>query len=83
MIDYDFTKTASKEFFKTPKAVQQRIIKKLEFYLAQPDPLSFADKLITSQPTYRFRIGDYRVIFDWEKTGIIILRVGHRREVYR
>ncbi len=83
MIGYDFTKAASREFFKIPKAVQRRIIKKLEFYLAQPNPLSFADKLTISQPTYRYRIGEYRVIFDWEGTGILILRVGHRREIYR
>jgi len=33
--------------------------------------------------TYRFRIGDYRVIFDIEDDQIIVLRIGHRREVYR
>ena len=29
---------------------------------------------------YRFRIGDYRVIFDIEGSDIVILRVGHRRD---
>ncbi|MDH4220892.1 MAG: type II toxin-antitoxin system RelE/ParE family toxin [Candidatus Aminicenantes bacterium] len=32
---------------------------------------------------YRFRIGDYRVIFDIEGNEIGVLRVGHRREIYR
>jgi mRNA interferase RelE/StbE len=33
--------------------------------------------------TYRFRIGDYRIIFDIEDEEIVILRVGHRKEIYR
>ncbi len=33
---------------------------------------------------YRLRIGNYRVLFDvnWETKEILILKVGHRREVY-
>ncbi len=33
--------------------------------------------------TYKFRIGDYRIIFDIEDKDIVILRVGHRREIYK
>ncbi|MCK4791223.1 MAG: type II toxin-antitoxin system RelE/ParE family toxin [Desulfobacteraceae bacterium] len=33
--------------------------------------------------TYRFRIGDYRVIFDIEGEEIVVLRVGHRKDIYR
>ncbi len=48
------------------------------------DPLSYAVKLKDSRlGTYRFRIGDYRVIFDIEDDEIVILRVGHRRDIYR
>ncbi|HUD81721.1 MAG TPA: type II toxin-antitoxin system RelE/ParE family toxin [Patescibacteria group bacterium] len=32
---------------------------------------------------YRFRVGDYRVVFDLNKNKIIILMIEHRREVYR
>ncbi|MBU2503873.1 MAG: type II toxin-antitoxin system RelE/ParE family toxin [Nanoarchaeota archaeon] len=31
----------------------------------------------------RFRIGNYRVIFDIKEDQIIILRVGHRGRIYR
>ena len=33
---------------------------------------------------YRLRVGNYRVLFDvnWETREILILKVGHRREVY-
>ena len=33
--------------------------------------------------TYRFRVGDYRVIFDVKGSEIVIIRVGHRREIYK
>ncbi|MDZ4853875.1 MAG: type II toxin-antitoxin system RelE/ParE family toxin [Nitrospirota bacterium] len=33
--------------------------------------------------SYRFRIGDYRVVFDIEGDEIVVLRVGHRRDIYR
>jgi mRNA-degrading endonuclease RelE of RelBE toxin-antitoxin system len=32
--------------------------------------------------SYRFRIGDYRVIFDLEKEDMVILRIGNRLEIY-
>jgi mRNA interferase RelE/StbE len=32
---------------------------------------------------YRFRVGDYRVIFDMEGEEIVVLRVGHRSHIYR
>jgi mRNA interferase RelE/StbE len=48
------------------------------------EPLRYAEKLSDLVlGTYRFRIGDYRVIFDLEGNEIVVLRVGHRREIYR
>ncbi len=33
--------------------------------------------------TFRYRIGDYRVIFDILGSDLVILRVGHRSTIYR
>ncbi|MBU0571075.1 MAG: type II toxin-antitoxin system RelE/ParE family toxin [Candidatus Omnitrophica bacterium] len=84
MIGYDFTRQAARTFLKLPKSVQRKILLKIEHYLRQPNPLIFA-KRITGSPdaSYRFQVGDYRVIFDWESNGILITKAGHRREVYR
>jgi mRNA interferase RelE/StbE len=50
----------------------------------QRDPLRYAERLTQSKlGTHRFRIGDYRVVFDLEEDEIIVLRVGHRREIYK
>lgn len=32
---------------------------------------------------YRLRVGDYRVIYALSKDGILVLRIGHRKNVYR
>ncbi|NCS90056.1 MAG: hypothetical protein COZ25_02665 [Ignavibacteria bacterium CG_4_10_14_3_um_filter_37_18] len=33
--------------------------------------------------TFRFRIGDYRAIVDIEENKIIVLKVGHRKDIYK
>ncbi len=69
------------------KENQKRIAKKLKFYISSDNPLNYAKKLEDSRlGTYRFRIGDYRVIFDIDKQGniiiLLILRIKHRKNVY-
>lgn len=32
---------------------------------------------------YRMRVGDYRIIYIRTDEGYLVLRIGHRREVYR
>ncbi len=84
MYDYVFKNQALKDLSKLPKDVQKKIIKKLDYFVSYPDPLSFAERLVNFEVgQYRFRIGDYRVIFDVKSEKIIILTLGHRREVYK
>ncbi len=84
MIAYDFTPQAERMFLRLPKDIQRRIILKIEHYLKQPNPLIFAKRIAGSvAASYRFQVGDYRVIFDWENNCILITKVGHRKEVYR
>jgi len=79
-----FSKSAFVQLSKFEKAMQARIINKLEFYGLQSNPLEFAEKLSGSQfGDYRFRIGEFRVLFDINKEIITILKIGHRREVYK
>ena len=84
MIPYAFTKHAEAEFLKLPAEIQRRILHKVEQFLHAPDPLAFATRLTgTSRPWFRYRISDYRVIFEWEGASLLILKVGHRRDIYR
>jgi len=86
MWKYIFNWKSIKDFEKLNKITQERIIKKLDFYVSQENPLIFARKLIDSKlGEYRFRIWDYRVIFDVDENWkiIIIAVIGHRKEIYK
>lgn len=64
--------------------IRERILKKLQFYSLQENPLTFAEKLKDQRfGEYRFRIGDYRILFDVKKNILLILKVGHRKEIYK
>ena len=40
-------------------------------------------KLTNFEPAYRFRIGNYRVLFDVEDDVVIIARIKHRKDAYQ
>jgi mRNA interferase RelE/StbE len=80
--DLVYTRRAVKDIQKIDSEIKERIGKTLLRY--KDNPLIYAEKLTDSQlGTYRFRIGDYRVIFDIEGNEIVVLRVGNRREIYK
>jgi mRNA interferase RelE/StbE len=40
-------------------------------------------KAMVGTPTVRFRVGDYRIIFDETASHIRVLVIGNRRDIYR
>ena len=77
-----YTYRADKDIKRLDKPIKSRIGKALIRY--KEDPFKYAESLSDSTlGTYRFRVGDYRIIFDIEDTNIVILRVGHRKEIYK
>jgi len=77
-----YTRKAEKDIKKFDSSIKSRIGNAL--LKLQDNPLLYSEKL--SDPalgTYKFRIGDYRVIFDIEGNDVVILRIGHRREIYK
>jgi len=79
-----YKKPAVKDVQKLTPQVKKRLKSKLEWFISQADPLSFAEHL-TKPPDaqYRFRVGVYRILFDVEGNNLVILRIQHRREVYQ
>jgi mRNA interferase RelE/StbE len=52
--------------------------------MSSPNPLNFAEHLTDFElGEYRFRIGDHRVTFDVENDIIKILKIAHRKDIYR
>lgn len=67
---------------KIPRNFQVTIRKAIEQRLLS-DPLSYGQPLRRVLQGYRkMRVGDYRVIYKVEKEEIVILKIGHRKEVY-
>ncbi|HDM76723.1 MAG TPA: type II toxin-antitoxin system RelE/ParE family toxin [Deltaproteobacteria bacterium] len=77
-----YTRRAVKDINSLEDNVKKLIGKALARY--SQDPFRHAQKLTDDRlGSYRFRIGDYRVIFDIEGDEIVVLRVGHRKDIYK
>lgn len=77
-----FTQKALKDLENIDKETQNRIATKLKEY--SKEPLRYARRLINPKiGTYRFRVGDYRVVFDIDHENMVILRIGHRKSIYK
>ena len=65
-----------------------RITRKVVWFCQQTNPLRHAEPLTGAyKGIFRFRVSDYRVLFKTDSQGqvmiLMVLRVKHRREVYR
>ncbi|MBU2573272.1 MAG: type II toxin-antitoxin system RelE/ParE family toxin [Elusimicrobia bacterium] len=65
-----------------PQNIKDRIRKAIEDRLI-PDPVRFGEPLRRSLSGLRkLRVGDYRVIYRIQGRAVVILKIGHRKEVY-
>jgi mRNA interferase RelE/StbE len=76
-------KLAERELRTLPKADLRRVTDRIRG-LAQ-DPRPPGHEKLSGQEHYRIRQGDYRVVYaiDYDHRVITIVKIGHRREVYR
>jgi len=78
-----YKKPAVREIQKLPESVRKRLKLKLEWFANQNDPREFSKPLTKpADAQYRFRVGNYRILFDIEDQKIIILYIQHRRDVW-
>jgi mRNA interferase RelE/StbE len=77
-------KTAENDLKRLPTTTFQRIIPQIRTLAQTPRP-SGCRKLSGSKNDWRIRVGDYRVLYeiDGKARAVRIMRVRHRREVYR
>lgn len=84
-----YTKSAEKDLDGIDKNQAIKILLKVNDFLRLQDPLVKAKKLKGFElDTYRFRVGDYRVVFRLDKESgkivvLIVLKIAHRKDVYR
>lgn len=81
----DIRKSFTKDADKLPapfKRLLARIIDKIE-KAEQPNQLSDCKKLTGYKTAYRIRMGQYRIGFYYENKTVELVRILHRKEIYR
>jgi mRNA interferase RelE/StbE len=80
----ELLKTARKELLKLPSDVQKRIATKIDGLALDPYPPE-AKKLKDGGNRFRIRVGDYRIIYriESDRCIVLIIKVGHRRNIYK
>ena len=86
-VDLRYSEKARKDLSDLNDKIREWIILKMEFFCFESSPMKHAKALSGDyQGLYRFRIGEYRVIFSKnakDKISVLtILRIKHRKEVY-
>ena len=83
----EITRTASKQITKLDRQAQEAILSFLRERLSPADnPRQWGRALQgEKRGLWRYRVGDYRLICDIqdERITILVLELGHRKDVYR
>ena len=83
----DFEPRALGELKKLDRTVQRRVVRFLQTRIAgNHDPRALG-KALTGDKVglWRYRVGDYRIVcrVDDERQSVLVLRIRHRKDIYR
>ena len=83
MYAVEFLPSAARELSKLEPAVRRRLARRIDRLAT--DPRADAAKLRGADDTWRARVGDYRILYrvQDDRLLILVIRIGHRRDVYR
>ena len=65
-----------------PQKVRRQVLRKIDGLKKNPKP-AVAKKLSGRDDEFRLRQGEHRIVYALQGSEIVILKIGHRREVYR
>ena len=76
--------TAEKQIRKLPREDQIRVLRAIRPLATEPTPPG-SRKVRGYEDVFRIRVGTYRILYriDDDRREVIVLRVGHRRDIYR
>jgi mRNA interferase RelE/StbE len=79
-----FKPAAQRDLKKLPQKTQKRLLKGI-MVLAENPCSQGVEKLVGYEDLFRFRVGDFRVIFEVHEAElvVVIVRIGDRKEIYR
>ena len=77
-------RSAEKELKKLSGGDLRRVVDRIHGLAQQPRPAG-CEKLSGEAERYRIRQGDYRIVYGIDDSAhiVVIVKIGHRREVYR
>lgn len=83
--EIEISESAEKSLAKIPKNDRVKILEKIDALEQDPMPLGSIKLKGYKEALYRIRSGDYRVVYSIKQDVLVILiiEIGHRREVYR
>lgn len=81
--EVSWTKNSLDFLNKLEPFVSKRIVRYVGEFSENPRAREF--KRLKGETVFRLRVGDYRVIFDFDQKTqkIIILNIGHRKNIYK
>lgn len=79
-----FKPLALRQLEKLPRDIQKKLARKIETLRDEPFP-SGCKKMAAVSDAWRVRVGDYRIVYQVHQRVllVIVLTVGHRKDVYR
>lgn len=79
----EILRSAQKELARIEIRERTLIVEAIRGLSGNPHPQG--SKKLTGRPAWRIRVGDYRVIYERHEDRLVILvvAIGHRREIYR
>lgn len=78
-----FKESVEKDLNTIPKKDLQKILRRIEMLSQEPRPQGH--EKLTGQERYRVRQGNYRIVYSIQdqQLTVWVVKVGHRKEVYR
>lgn len=77
-----FSDNSIKDLRKLDQTSAKRILLKIDDFSKNPSQFEIK-KLKSSDDLYRIRVGSFRIIFEYFDKDIVILKVGHRKDIYK
>ena len=80
----EIKRSAAKALKKIPKANRKSIVDKIDS-LAETPPNPDTTKMKGNNPFHKVRVGDYRIVYEIQEDVLVILviKIGHRKDIYR
>jgi mRNA interferase RelE/StbE len=78
-----YTDAALKMLEKLDARIEAQIRQKVAAFAADWRTVAGSIKRLKGSPYVRLRVGDYRVIIDEQTMMVIVVKIGHRSDVYR